>query len=378
MDGTSSIPPDEARPQLPAAQDRVSKSGLDTRRCPERFPAPPALCSAMDYSTLIPLSRISPVSPTMPLASCARHLSPARQLRQIKLRQSLRLSRRQDPDSSHTLFQRAFARLKLRQHAAADNRSSGEILRLLGAQPGNHCSVGAFYSRHVRKKDKRVRVARRRTRSRHFIGVHVVVLAVCSQCQRRQNRNPALLPQRLDPAGLRKANLAHKSQIIPTYHLLAGTEAHAVATAKSNRRHPCSLNRSHHLLVDHPAQHHERDIASLGIGHAQTPDEFALLPQSLQHAGKRAAAAMNHGHAMTVLRQICDRPCALAQRSEIFQRRSSDFDYDNHCNPSSSAHPYIRFMFCTACPAAPFSKLSMHDTSTSLRPSSARQNPRSQ
>ena len=80
---------------------------------------------------------------------------------------------------------------------------------------------------------------------------------------------------------------------------------------------------------------------------------------------------MDDRDAVSILRQFSDRPRAFAQRCRIFQRGASDFDHDRHCSPSSSPHPYIRFMFCTAWPAAPFSRLSMHEISTSRRPSSA-------
>ena len=56
-DGTSSVPPDAARPEPLAVRDRASKPNPGTRRCREMFPAPtaPVLCCAMDCSTLTPL-----------------------------------------------------------------------------------------------------------------------------------------------------------------------------------------------------------------------------------------------------------------------------------------------------------------------------------
>src|SRR5271165_1891444 len=213
---------------------------------------------------------------------------------------------------------------------------------------------------------------------RHLIGINVVVFAVSPESERRENRNAALLPQRFDPAGLGKADFTDESEIISSHQFLAGAEGHAVSAAEADSRHSGSLNRSHHSFVDQPAEHHEGDIASFRVGDPKAAHKLALFPEPLQHLRQRPAAAMYHGHAMAILSQFSDRFGALAQNESILERRSTDFDYDCHCSPSSSAQPYIRFMFCTACPAAPFSRLSMQEISTNRRPSSARQNPRSQ
>ena len=53
---------------------------------------------------------------------------------------------------------------------------------------------------------------------------------------------------------------------------------------------------------------------------------------------------------------------ALVEGRFIFQRGASDFDDHFHCRPSSSFHPYIRFMFCTAWPDAPLTRLSSTET----------------
>jgi hypothetical protein len=66
-------------------------------------------------------------------ASCARHLCPAIQLRQIKLWQSLRFGGWQNPHSPHTLLQRLCARRQLWQHPPANHGPCGQILRLLCA-----------------------------------------------------------------------------------------------------------------------------------------------------------------------------------------------------------------------------------------------------
>jgi hypothetical protein len=49
-----------------------------------------------------------------------------------------------------------------------------------------------------------------------------------------------------------------------------------------------------------------------------------------------------------------------------------------HSSPSDSPNPHIRFMFCTAWPAAPFKRLSRQETRTSCLPSFASSKPMSQ
>src|SRR5579859_2472993 len=52
---TSSVRPDGEPPGHLAVRDRVSKPDRGTRKCQEKFPARPALCFAMDCSTVTPL-----------------------------------------------------------------------------------------------------------------------------------------------------------------------------------------------------------------------------------------------------------------------------------------------------------------------------------
>src|SRR5437660_7386420 len=97
-----------------------------------------------------------------------------------------------------------------------------------------------------------------------------------------------------------------------------------------------------------------------------------------ENSGNGAAAAVDYSDVVAVLRQFGNGAGTFAQSRCIFEGGSSDFYDDGHCSPSSSFHPYIRFMFWTACPAAPLSRLSRQEINTSRRPSSAKQNPRSQ
>src|SRR5205823_3625303 len=61
--------------------------------------------------------------------------------------------------------------------------------------------------------------------------------------------------------------------------------------------------------------------------------------------------------------------CAAAFR--VPQKRATYFDENLHKSPCVSGKPSIRFMFCTACPAAPFTRLSMQLNASSRVPLSS-------
>src|SRR5205807_717770 len=128
----------------------------------------------------------------------------------------------------------------------------------------------------------------------------------------------------------------------------------------------------------HAAAHHQRHVARFGVGDAQAVDEFAFLAEPLHGPSEFHAATVDDRDLVPVARQLDHGVGALAQDCGVVERGSADFHDHPHCNPSASFHPYITFMFCTACPAAPLSRLSIQETITRRRPSSARQKPISQ
>src|SRR5579862_9890889 len=87
---------------------------------------------------------------------------------------------------------------------------------------------------------------------------------------------------------------------------------------------------------------------------------------------------MHNRQQVTFAGQLHDRGGAFTKSGLIFKSRAADLYHDLHCNPSVSAQPYIRFIFCIACPAAPLSKLSRHETRIRRRPSAASEKPKSQ
>ncbi len=103
-----------------------------------------------------------------------------------------------------------------------------------------------------------------------------------------------------------------------------------------------------------------------------------FFPSCAKCARQLHAAAVDHCHLIAVGHQVGDRFAAGVQQLGIFKARTAQFYDESHSKPSSSFQPHITFMFCTACPAAPFNRLSRHETTTSRLPSSASAKPRSQ
>src|SRR5437660_4120449 len=86
---------------------------------------------------------------------------------------------------------------------------------------------------------------------------------------------------------------------------------------------------------------------------------------------------MHHGD-LVVARECGDGSRAFAAQLGIVECGAADFQDDLQSRPAFSSHPCMTFRFWTACPAAPFIRLSRHETMTRRCPSGASANPRSQ
>src|SRR5207248_10678340 len=108
------------------------------------------------------------------------------------------------------------------------------------------------------------------------------------------------------------------------------TVAAAEADCRQSRLHHCRYN----LLVHHSRKHHERHVASFGVGYSQAIDEVALLAEKFERASERRTSAMHHGYAMPVLRHLNHRARTFVQRSFVFERDASNFYDDLHRKPA--------------------------------------------
>src|SRR5579884_2940235 len=105
-------------------------------------------------------------------------------------------------------------------------------------------------------------------------------------------------------------------------------------------------------------------IERSGIGNTQPVDEARLYTHPFQHSADLQSPAVDH-HAW-----FSDGPRNGSGRIlRFFQQCSTDLDYYAHlCSPSPVLSPSIRLRFWTACPAAPFTRLSITDTNTVVSP----------
>ena len=203
----------------------------------------------------------------------------------------------------------------------------------------------SFTPGDVGEKDEGVGVAGHGAGGRHLVRVHVVVFAVRTQRDRGQHRQTAESPDGFQPARLDGTDFSHVSQVVALRLLFAGAEGHAVSAAEADGRASCGHDGGDQALVHDSGQHHQSDIASLGVGDAQAIYEIAFLAQQFEGASKRGAAAVHDGDLVAVLRQLNDGASALVQCVFVFEGSAAELDYDLHCRPSCSLNPYIRFMF---------------------------------
>src|SRR6516225_87257 len=267
----------------------------------------------------------------------------------------------------YALLERPSAGFELGQPASADGRLLHHFLNGIQIEPANDGAFGVLYSGNIGEIDERVGAAGYRAGRGHLVGIHVVVLAVEAQREAGDHRNNSGAPQALDPLAIHRADLAHVAKI--GLLLLSGAEDAQVAAADADGRLASVADGRHQLLIELPSQHHHGDVAGLRISDPQSVDERALAAELLQGATQGCAAAVDDYQLMALAAQIRNGLGELADQLFVVECGSSDFHHEFHCSPSFSSKPNMRFMFCTACPAAPFRRLSRHETSTARWPS---------
>ena len=160
--------------------------------------------------------------------------------------------------------------------------------------------------------------------------------------------------------------------------LLACAEDVAVAAGEAHGGLAVRAEGGDERLVDAAGEDHEGGVAGLGVGDAEAGDELALLAHLGEGLGELHAAAVDDGDLVAVVDEFGDGLAAGVQERLVFEGGSAEFDDEFHSKPSASFQPHIRFMFCTAWPAAPFSRLSRQETMTRRLPSGASAKPMSQ
>ena len=140
------------------------------------------------------------------------------------------------------------------------------------------------------------------------------------------------------------------------------------------------MQRRQQLMVDRSGKDLHHPVQGLRRGEAQAVYEAAGGAGLFQVLAQLLASAVYDQHLVVGPGQPCDARGNLLPLGSLFQKRPSDFDNQLHWklsgavvrdqgSPAVSSRPNMTFRFCTACPAAPFTRLSMQLTTTNRRPS---------
>ena len=257
------------------------------------------------------------------------------------------------------------AGFQLGQHAAADRGLLPPCRRMAFTSSQRMTEPSASFTPATSVRyTSASRTASHRAGRSHLVGVHVVVFAVEAKRQAGDDRNDARAPQALDPLRSRPSRSRRHSRGRAASSSPRGTCADRRRICRWTGC-PASPIAATSCLLSWPAEHHHGHIAGLRVGNAQSVDEGRLAAQLLQASGSAPRRRRARSPACVLRgtdREWSWRTCSTS--SLVVERGPANFHDELHCNPSFSSKPNIRFMFCTACPAAPFRRLSRHETST--------------
>jgi hypothetical protein len=133
----------------------------------------------------------------------------------------------------------------------------------------------------------------------------------------------------------------------------------------------------HDQRIDDVIEHFDHDLERGVVSDAQSGVRL-LRDAALRQRGVDMLAAAVHDDellaAMPGARDLAQHGVAALR---VVEKAAAELD-DLHSSPSLSSKPNIRLMFCTACEAAPFSRLSITETITARLPPCSSWNPISQ
>src|SRR5207302_3399899 len=100
----------------------------------------------------------------------------------------------QDADALDSGEQRVFASGELRQHAAGNRAFTAEIFYIREREASEDVAVGVFHAGDIGEEDEGVGLACGRDGGGHFVGVHVVELAVGTLREASDDGHSVVLP----------------------------------------------------------------------------------------------------------------------------------------------------------------------------------------
>ena len=237
---------------------------------------------------------------------------------------------------------------------------------------------------HARRAagDHEVACAERgRNAARHHVGVHVQnrrdqpAEPRFRDAETRDDRHVAVHEQQLDQRRIRVGRIAHqrrdrrrRPRSSDARRARRAAES-GIDAGQADGRHAARDQRRHELGVRRAGQHGHDHVERRAIRDAQAVDFLRRDRAAIEFRVDRAAAAV-HRHERPMRRRSAEASAAIRARSagesqqfaaQLQNQRSA------HSSPVRSSMPNATLKFCSAWPAAPFTRLSMHDTITSRR-----------
>src|SRR5581483_2004724 len=138
-----------------------------------------------------------------------------------------------------------------------------------------------------------------------------------------------------------------------------------------------AIQASHQLMIDASCQNFDHAVQHVRRRNTQAVHEPAFNSALGKKARHLLAAAMDY-YDFVHARYSGDLPCQHIARFGSIEQCTAGLEEKLHSRPSVSARPSARFIFCTACPAAPFTRLSMALITTPRPPTGSNATPMSQ
>src|SRR5262249_52724779 len=152
--------------------------------------------------------------------------------------------------------------------------------------------------------------------------------------------------------------------------------ARGIGPGEAHCRHAGGVQGRHEPRVDEARQHRDHDVERRLVRDAQAVDLPFFKPGDFQRGVDFLAAAV-HDDDRRSGGQPLYRGDDCRQVRAILEELAAKFQYEGsgnrHSKPTLSSMPSMTFMFCTAWPDAPFSRLSMTETRMTRPPASTRQ-----
>ena len=261
-----------------------------------------------------------------------------------------------DPHLLHAARQRRQRGLEFGLHAAGGHAVRDQLPALGRGQHRPHPPGPIEHALHIGQEDELARAKGRRAGHCHLVGVHVVDLPLPVAGHAGYHRQVAVGRQKLQQRGVRFGHAPHRAQ---RRRQLLGFHQQRVDARKPHRQRPGAVEAGHQLVIDAAREDLQHGVQRFGTGDPQPAHKVARNAALGEVARHLLAAAMHHHHLDSASAGRRDLRRQAIAGFRAIEQRAAELDQNLHSKPSVSGSPSMRFMFWTAWPAAPFTRLSM-------------------